>query len=143
MWEKKSDDGDPIHDKDNTYTWCGASCGTTNVMDGTITTTFLAGLNSGGGFAGHTDWRIPNANEQASIRNLENVGPATYSAFNTGCLASCTVTTCSCTQSDFHWSSTTYQLTPANAWGVNFSAGLQFAVTKNNSEFVRGVRGGS
>ena len=143
MWEKKSDDGDPIHDKDNTYTWCGASCGTTNVMDGTITTTFLAALNSGGGFAGHTDWRIPNANEQASIRNLETVNPATYSAFNTGCAASCTVTTCSCTQSDFNWSSTTYQLSPANAWGVNFSGGLQFAAIKSNNEFVRAVRGGS
>ena len=27
MWEKKSDDG-TINDWDNTYTWCGASCGT-------------------------------------------------------------------------------------------------------------------
>jgi len=57
MWEKKSDDGS-IHDWNNRYTWSGASCGTTNVLDGTAATTFLAALNGGGGFAGPTDWRL-------------------------------------------------------------------------------------
>lgn len=59
MWEKKDQSGG-IHDWNNTYSWCGASCGSTNIMDGAITTTFLAGLNAGAGFAGHTDRRIPN-----------------------------------------------------------------------------------
>jgi len=84
MWEKKDQSGG-IHDWNNTYTWSGPSYGSTNIMDGTIVTTFLATLNGGGGFAGHTDWRIPNLNELQSIRNLENVNPAVSSAFNTGC----------------------------------------------------------
>ena len=68
MWEKKSDDG-TIHDKDNTYTWGLTSSPYT--MNGTMVTTFLAALNGGGGFAGHTDWRIPN-----SIRAGEHREPA-------------------------------------------------------------------
>jgi len=143
MWEKKDQSGLAPHDWSQTYTWCGASCGTTNIMDGTITTTFLAALNGGSGFAGHTDWRIPNANELESIRNLENVSPATDSAFNTGCVASCTVTMCSCTQSDIYWSSTTYQFNPNLAWGVYFFDGYVFALAKSNNYSVRAVRGGS
>ena len=141
MWEKKSDDGS-IHDKDDAYTWCGASCGTTNLMDGTITTTFLATLNGGGGFAAHTDWRIPNANELESIRNL-NVNPATYSAFNTGCAASCTVTTCSCTVSTYCWSSTSLQGSPDYGWYVGFYSGTLCPDFKSNNYCVRAVRGGS
>src|SRR5262245_21039547 len=51
MWEKKDDSGGGIHDMDNTYTWCAddmapfAVCDSVNGMDGTIVTTFLAGLN--------------------------------------------------------------------------------------------------
>jgi len=151
MWEKKSDDGDPLHDKDNTYSWCADvspmdfMCDNgTNAMDGTMVTTFLAGLNGGSGFAGHSDWRIPNANELESIRNLENVNPATYSAFNTGCAATCTVTMCSCTQSDAYWSSTTDQINPVHAWYVDFTDGILYANPKiNNFFYVRAVRGGS
>jgi len=142
MWEKKTDDGS-IHDKDDTYTWCGASCFTTNIMDGTITTMFLAALNGGSGFAGHTDWRIPNANELESIRNLENANPATYSAFNAGCAANCTVTMCSCTQPDFYWSSTTYPSNRDDAWFVQYLVGILSAEPKNNGHYVRAVRAGS
>ena len=142
MWEKLVDDGS-IHDKDDTYTWCGASCFTTNIMDGTITTMFLAALNGGSGFAGHTDWRIPNANELESIRNLENANPATYSAFNAGCAANCTVTMCSCTQPDFYWSSTTYPSNRDDAWFVQYLVGILSAEPKNNGHYVRAVRAGS
>ena len=72
-WEKKSDDGS-IHDKDDVYT-----LGLTIppfTLNGTAVTTFLAALNAGGGFAGHTDWRLPNLTELESIRNLGDVSPA-------------------------------------------------------------------
>src|SRR5262245_3233409 len=95
MWEKKSDDGS-IHDWDNTYKWGMPS--SPYSMNGTMVTTFLAALNGGAGFAGYTDWRIPNLNELESIRNLElggdGVTPAvSYSAFNTNCVPNCIVTT--------------------------------------------------
>jgi len=112
MWEKLSDDG-TIHDKDNTYTWL------------TAVTSKVATLNGGGGFAGHTDWRVPNRFELETLVNLGAVIPSTYSAFNTACPASCTVLTCSCTQSSNYWSSSTYQGTPTIAWNVYFTVGAR------------------
>ena len=140
MWEKKSDDGS-IHDKDNKYTWGMTSSPYT--MNGTMVTEFLAALNTGSGFAGHTDWRIPNRFELESLLDLENVGPAVDPAFNTGCTGGCTVTTCSCTQSDYYWSSTTSQPSTAYAWFVGFSTGGVSADGKGYGNYVRAVRGGS
>jgi len=140
MWEKKSDDGS-IHDKDTTYTWGMASPPYT--MNGTAVTTFLATLNSGGGFAGQTDWRLPNLTELESIRNLQTTFPATFPAFNTGCVATCTVLTCSCTVSSYYWSSSSYANGPQFAWFVGFFDGGVFVGFKTNGIYVRAVRAGS
>jgi hypothetical protein len=74
MWEKKTgtfggaaDYTDP-HNVNNSYTF-----GTSNnsAHDGTVFTDFLAKLNSGPGFAGHTDWRLPNeSNANPGITNV-------------------------------------------------------------------------
>lgn len=153
MWEKKDDSGG-IHDKDNNeYTWCGASCGTTNEMDGTIKTAFLDTLNDVGGggascFAGYCDWRIPNSKELYSILDLEvvsnpTVDPAFHqSATCTGC-GDVTFATCSCTASSNYWSATTNATNPNNAWNVNFNNGNTNANNKTNNNFVRAVRAGS
>jgi hypothetical protein len=130
MWEKQSDDGS-IHDKDTTYTWANAFA------------TKVAALNGGGGFAGYTDWRVPNVNELQSIVNYGAVNPSVSPAFNTGCVASCTVTSCSCTRSSYYWSSTTYQGFPVFAWYVVFADGLVGYETKATNFYVRAVRGGS
>jgi len=130
MWEKLSNDGS-IHDKDSTYTWTNAFA------------VKVAGLNGGGGFAGYTDWRLPNVNELHSLVSYGNVLPSVSAAFNTACPVGCTVTTCSCTQTYYYWSATTYEYNPSSAWFVYFADGYVFSSAKTNGLSVRGVRGGS
>ena len=130
MWEKKSDDGS-IHDKDAVYAWDDAFAAHVAVLKSSS-------------FAGYSDWRVPNVKELQSIVNYEIAapGPTVSPAFNTACAPSCTVTTCSCTQSGFHWSSTTYATSPLLAWGVRFLYGLVSYSDKPSNFYVRAVRGG-
>ena len=116
----------------------------------TMVTTFLAGLNAGSGFAGHTDWRIPNVKELQSIVNYEiaDPGPTVSVAFNTDCAPGCTVDgvggpMCSCAQSGYYWSATTVAGDPSYAWDATFRFGFVNAFSKYFNEYVRAVRGGS
>ncbi len=150
MWEKKDNSGG-IHDFDNLYTWCiddddNNDCDNgTGAMDGTIASVFLAALNSG--FAGYTDWRIPNAKEIQSIADFEHL-PAVHPIFHqpatcTGC-TDITLPGCSCTDTlSTYWTSTTYLsfdnnmaklFGPINASVMNY--------WKGSSQGVRAVRGG-
>jgi cysteine-rich repeat protein len=129
MWEKLSDDG-TIHDRDNTYTWDSAFA------------VKIATLNAGGGFAGHTDWRVPNIKELQSILNYQNVDPAVSAAFNTSCTPDCTLTSCSCTRSDYYWSSSSLGYSPGRAWYVHFYYGGDSPYYKTYGYYVRAVRGG-
>ncbi len=128
MWEKRSDDGG-IHDYDDTYTWENAVA------------VKIATLNGGGGFAGHTDWRLPNKKELESIINAEVSNPSVSSVFHTGCVSGATVLTGSCTLSSYHWSSSTYVSVPQGAWLVYFSDGYVAGGSKTNHNSVRAVRG--
>jgi hypothetical protein len=129
MWEKLSWDGS-VHDYSNVYTWANAFAG------------HVAPLNAGGGFAGHTDWRVPNYKELVSILNLQNAGPAVSAAFNTACAPGCTVLTCSCTASFLYWSSTSLATTPWTPWVVNFLDGYVQGASTSFNIFVRAVRSG-
>ncbi len=140
-WEKKDDSGG-IHDWDTGYTW---STGT-NDIDGTILTTFLATINGGGGFAGYTDWRIPNARELQSIVDYQMSGPSVDPAFHqsatcTGC-TDVTLAACSCSASSGYWSSSTLTGNVIEAWNVLFSNGGVNGVGKTSTRRVRAVRGG-
>lgn len=129
MWEKLSDDN-TIHDWNNGYTWSAAF------------TIKVATLNSSN-FAGHNDWRVPNQPELYSLVNFGAANPAIFSAFNMACAPGCSVTTCSCTQPDYYWSSTTLIAAPNFAWEVAYLAGATYAYDKSSSMYVRAVRGGS
>jgi hypothetical protein len=128
IWEKLSDDG-TIHDKDTAYTWLNAF------------STKVATLNADS-FAGFTDWRVPNVNELQSLVVYGTSYPAIDAAFNTNCAATCTVLTCSCTQSSAYWSSSTYVDIPSDAWVVYSLDGYVVGYLKDNSAYVRAVRGG-
>ena len=129
MWEKLSDDGS-IHDQDQAYLWAAAFAGK------------IASLNSSG-FAGHSDWRLPNIRELRSIVNYFKQSPAISNVFNAGCSGICTVLDCSCTVSSNYWSSSSNANNPSNAWNVNFNDGHHNANNKTNNNYVRAVRGGS
>ena len=140
MWEKKDDNNVAgIHDRDNYYAWSGNGSQET-IWD------WLDDVNAEGGtgFAGHSDWRIPDIKELQSIVNYEVAypGPTVSSAFNTGCAPGCTVTTCSCTRNYVYWSSTTGASGPNDAWVVYFGYGGVGFDGRSGGYYVRAVRGG-
>ena len=166
MWEKKSGSSDDtLHNEGLCYPWAGVCsgngttlCGTTadcSVAGGTCGTAdcqtaapngltifqWVAQLNAAK-FAGDTDWRVPNIKELQSIMDFQNFNPSVAAAFNTSCTATCTVTTCSCTQSDYYWSATTYADGAIWAWGVDFFNGYVFYDGKTTYIYVRAVRSG-
>ncbi len=111
---------------------------------------WLAQVNAEGGtgFAKYSDWRIPNVRELLSIVDYGTVVPVVAAAFNTGCIAGCTVLTCSCPSSFWNWSSTTgpnQSTYPNSALAVEFTYGQVSYWNNNKSDYsfgVRAVRGG-
>lgn len=141
MWEKKSWDF-TIHGWGNQYTWSASG----TQADGTVFTVFLATLNAGAGFAGYTDWRLPNRFELESIVNLGRVGLAINSIFYESCSSSgCdgTAATCSCSDSGYHWTSSTDASDASYAWYVYAYNGTNGKAAKGEGHVVRAVRGGS
>ncbi len=152
MWEKKAAFNNvPVictsaavcpdpHDADNIYTWTDSNAPTSNPT-GTAFTVFLAQLNTGGGFAGHTDWRLPTLDELEGIVDYANpTSPVVNAAFDTGCTGSCTVTTCSCTAPNRTWSDSSEAINTLDAWYVGFGAGDVGPDTKDTDYSVRAVR---
>jgi len=132
VWEKK-DDTAGIHDKDNTYTWT-SNDGDLTDEDGTVFTTFLANLNSGGGFAGANGWRLPTIQELQTIL-LPETSPCTTSP--------CTVSELGPDAASFYWSASSLAGTPSLAWYVTTSYGGENNSSKTFFNFVRAVRSGS
>ena len=141
MWEKKCDGCRGLHDVGNAYPWTG---------DGSQDTVWdwIEDLNreDGVGFAGYSDWRLPNARELQSLIDYGRFNPAVGVAFDAddcgrGC-GSITDPACSCTRQSYYWSSTTFADFPAHAVVVGFHLPLVGDRVKTDRSFVRAVRGG-
>ena len=133
IWENKTDDG-TIHDKDNRYTWYDSNPATTGGYagtpgNGTDTEDFINALNSAH-FGGYSDWRLPTINELDSIVNNDIYNPAINTTYFPN------------TVSSDYWSSTTYAPNTFVAWGVYFGYGNDSPSAKDDSYYVRAVRGG-
>ncbi|MEV3830765.1 MULTISPECIES: Lcl C-terminal domain-containing protein [Aeromonas] len=82
-------------------------------------------------FAGHSDWRLPNKNELASIVEYRCYGPAINSQQFPN------------TPLGWYWSSSHYAFNSSNAWDVNFEGGYVNYDSKGNGGLrVRLVRAG-
>lgn len=156
------------NDADNRYVWWGictgdgvTNCGTDadcSVATGTCNagapslpfvgqTIFqqVAALNAAS-FAGHNDWRVPNIKELESLMDFGQYLPALNAAFHgASCGASCTDLTdpsCSCDAGSDYWSSTSFVVSPNDAWSLFSGSGGMGHSGKTNNFFVRAVRGG-
>ena len=80
-------------------------------------------------FAGHSDWRLPNAFELYSLVDVVKFNPCIDAVFLN-------------TVSARYWSSSTYDAGTDNAWVVEFLMGTISVLLKSNNNMVRPVRGG-
>lgn len=80
-------------------------------------------------FAGYSDWRLPNVKELLSLIDYEHHDPALAPGHPFDNV-----------QFIFYWSSTTYDATPINAWGVYLCNGYVFNYHKTTSAYVWPVR---
>jgi hypothetical protein len=128
-WEKLSNDT-TIHDyNDKSFLWAGAF-------------QKIDELNAIA-FAGFNDWRLPQVRELQSLVDFSAFDPAVPDLFDKSCAPGCTILTCSCTNSNDYWSSTTYGQAPQNAWIVDGRDGSSTPLgPKTLYKFVRAVRGG-
>ncbi len=141
VWEKKCRACGGLHDVRRRFRWSGFANKQT-IWD------WLDEVNreNGSGFAGHSDWRIPNIKELVTLVDYGRSDPAAFEHFRVesdahGCARVAEVG-CSATANGAYWSSTTFSDFPAHALTVDFAIGFVDDRIKTLPRHVRAVRGG-
>jgi hypothetical protein len=114
-------------------TWNGTTCtGTASTMTWYSAVNGCAALNtanSGAGYSGRTDWRLPTRAELESLPDYSTSNPAIDAAKFPATVAR------------YYWSSTAFASDPADAWVVSFGDGDSGYDDRTVSSQVRCVAG--
>ena len=119
MWMKDANAGNDCAGADvGTETWATALAS-------------AAACNTGAGYAGQTDWRLPNLREMLSLIDYGRSGPALPGGHPFTNV-----------QLGYYWTSTTVASTPSSVWVVGTSGGFMDYGGKTFLQYVWMVRGG-
>lgn len=95
-------------------------------------------VNAGGGFAGYTDWRVPNYKEYISLTEKKCYWPSINTTFFPN------------TQAEYYYSSLPYYSSSVDVvgslsyvWSVDFSNGSVGSTVASHVKYIRLVRGGN
>jgi uncharacterized protein DUF1566 len=138
LWEKKTtavgsgeDLGGDLHDVDNRYSWCVAIGNSVGICAGNVFNPSWIGRMNAEGFAGFSDWRVPNATElfdivDSSVTACGSGGPCIDPIFGP-------------TQASQYWASGEFRGGYANF--LDFLVGIaRPAGPKTDAYYVRAVR---
>jgi hypothetical protein len=139
VWEVKTDDGG-LSDKGNTYTWYDPDSSRNGGSAGTLDGGSCSGIRcdtqgyiqavNGQGLCGANDWRMPTVDELTNILNLDQRYPYINRAWFPN------------TINWLYWSGSPDAYDSSSAWYVYFNYGYSYSYYKNDSYYVRLVRGG-
>lgn len=109
-----------------------SSCnGTASTMTWQAALQAVQTLDQGSGFAGYTDWRLPNLRELMSIDRYHCTDPTINLSVFPG------------TPSDVFWSSSPLEGITGDMWAIDFSVGQAEYDILTNPHYVRLVRAGA
>ncbi len=112
-----------VYDQQTTLVWEEASSVEAMSWEGALQYCSSLGLD------GQSDWRLPNRKELETIVSYEHSNPSIDTTFGD-------------TLPDSYWTSTTRAGYLGQAWTVNFYAGYAQPTEKDQTHYVRCVRGG-